>query len=414
MLIAWAFSKEHRTINWRLILWGLVLQFVFALLVFVFPIGSKVFLWINDIVVAVMNSASAGSEFLFGPLALPPGEDGSLGFILAFQGLPTIIFFSAIMAILYYFGIMQKVISAFAWLFTKLLRVSGAESLVSASTIFVGVESSLTVRPYLEEMTESELNTILTAMMATVSSNVLAVYVFSLQAEFPTIAAHLVSASILSAPAALIMSKLIVPETGKPETLGEHVTVDYEPDSNLFTAIINGANTGVRLIVGIAALLVAVLGLVALVNLMLTGIGGWVNNLAGIGIDWSIEGLLGYAFYPLALLLGVPAVDAGVVAEIIGSRIIVTEVAAYQQLAEVLAADGLSSARSAVICSYALCGFAHVASLSIFIGGISAVAPKTTEALSRIGLRALLGATLATLMTGCIAGVFFMEGSILF
>ncbi len=414
MLIAWLFSSDRKRINWRLIIWGVSLQMVFALFIFVFPPGAKLFLWINGLVVKVMGSAMAGTQFLFGRLAIPPGEDDSLGFFLAFQGLPTIIFFSALMSILYYTGIMQVVITFFARIFTRLMKISGAESLCAASNIFVGVESSLTIKPYLEKMTQSELTTILTVGMATVASNMLAVYVFSLQATFPTIAAHLISASFLSAPAALIMSKLIMPETETPETLGKHVELHYKRERNVIEAIINGANTGVRLIVGIVALLIAVLGIVSLVDLLLTGAGGKINSLLGLGIDWSLKGLMGYIFYPLTIILGVPLADAGIVARILGGRVIVTELTAYQDLAFVMREGLLSSGRSAVICAYGLCGFAHVASIAVFIGGISAVAPKTTYTLSRVGIKALFAATLACLMTACIAGIYFSESSVLF
>lgn len=387
---------------------------LFALVIFVFPPGASLFLWINDIAVKIMGSAMAGAEFVFGPLALPPGIDGSLGFILAFQGLPTIIFFSALMSIFYYYGIMQRIITFFARIFTRLMKVSGAESLCTASNIFVGVESSLTIRPYLENMTQSELATILTAGMATVASNVLALYVFSLKSQFPTIAAHLISASFLSAPAALIMSKLIVPETGTPVTLGQNIELHYTRENNVIESVINGANSAVRLIVGIVALLIAVLGLLALTDTIVVGLGGKVNALFGLGIDWSFKSLLGYVFYPIALILGIPPTDALAIAKIIGERIIVTEVTAYQDLAAAMEVGTFKSNRSPVICSYALCGFAHIASAAIFIGGISAVAPKTTNTLSRIGIKALIAATLACLMTGCVAGTFFSESSLLF
>jgi len=417
--IAWLLSANRKIMNWRLILWGISLQMVFGLVIFIFPPGIKMFLWINDVVVKVMESAAAGAEFVFGRLALPPGavsETGeeSLGFFLAFQGLPTIIFFSALMSILYYWGIIQRIIKGFAYIFTRLMRISGAESLCASSNIFVGIESTLTIKPHLENMTRSELMTILTAGLATVASNVLAVYVFSLRAQFPTIAAHLISASFLSAPAALIMSKIIIPETETPKTLGKHITLHYERERSIFEAVINGANVAVKLIVGIVALLIAFLGLVALVDLVLGGIGGRLNAVTGLGIDWSLAGLLGYVFYPMTVILGIPPADAGIISKIIGERVIVTELTAYQDLARIMGENLLVYKRSAVICAYALCGFAHVASLAIFIGGITAVAPKTTHTLSSIGVRALIAATLACLMTACIAGTFYREGSILF
>ncbi len=389
-----------------------------ALFIFVFPIGSKILLFLNDAVVEVLKSANAGAEFIFGRLALQPGgvnEAGekSFGFILAFQGFPTIIFFSGLIAILYYFNIMQWILKGFAYVFTKLMRLSGAESLCASSNIFVGIESVLTIKPHLREMTKSELCTILTAGMATVASNVLALYIFSLKAQFPTIAAHLISASILSAPAALVMSKILIPEGEVPKTLGGQVEVHYERETNVFEAIINGANSGVKLIVGIVALLIAVLGLVALLDLILGGIGEKINVLIGTNIDWSLKGFLGYLFYPFTVMLGIPPSDAGVISRIIGERAILTEVPAYQHLAVAMETGVLKHPRSAVVATYALCGFAHFASMAIFVGGISVLVPEKRQILSKIGLRALLAATLACLMTACIAGTFFTESSIL-
>ncbi|HSE84032.1 MAG TPA: nucleoside transporter C-terminal domain-containing protein [Thermodesulfobacteriota bacterium] len=418
MAIAWLMSSDKRNINFRVIIWGVVLQLAFGAFVFIVPAGAKVFLYINDLVVIILNSASAGARFLFGRLALPPGTENefgepSLGFFLAFQAFPTIIFFSALMAILYFLNIMQKVIKGFSYAFTRLMRVSGAESLCAASNIFVGVESALTVKPYLNEMTRSEFCTVLTAGMATVSSNVLAIYVFSLQNQFPTIAGHLVSASILSAPAALIMSKILVPEREKPKTLGVDVIPHYEKEGSLFEAIINGAESGVKLIVGIAALLIAVLGLVALTDLIIGGIGEKVNTLLNIHIDWSLKGISGYIFYPFTLIIGIPLSDTFTISKIIGERAIVTEVVSYQDLAVAISQGLLHHERSAVVATYALCGFAHLASMAIFVGGVSALAPERKKALAAVGFRALIAATLACLMTACIAGTFFIEGSIL-
>ncbi len=262
-------------------------------------------------------------------------------------------------------------------------------------------------------MTRSELCTVLTAGMATVASNVLALYVFTLHRQFPTIAGHLISASFLSAPAALVMSKIMVPEKEKPKTMGMAVEPHYDKDSNVFEAVINGANAGVKVIVGIVALLIAVLGLVALIDLALGGIGGWMNAGLGWSVDWSLKGLLGYAFRPLVFVLGVPPADAAVAARIIGERMVLTEVASYQDLAAAMATSAFRHPRSAVIVAYALCGFAHVASMAIFVGGVSALAPKRTGTLSRVGFRALVAATLACLMTACVAGTFYRSSSVL-
>jgi CNT family concentrative nucleoside transporter len=226
--------------------------------------------------------------------------------------------------------------------------------------------------------------------------------VFSLKDVFPTIAGHLVSASLLSAPAALVMSKVIFPESERPETLGVSVRPFYEREKSFFEAIINGANTGVKMIVGIVALLIAVLGLVALVDLVLAALGGW-----------SLKEILGYIFYPFTLILGVPPSDAGTISKIIGERTIVTEVAAYKDLATALEKNLLQQPRSAVIAIYALCGFAHLASMAIFAGGICALAPERTRDTAKVAVRALLAATLACLMTACVAGTFFTKGSIL-
>ena len=407
---AWLLSSDKKRVNFRLIGWGLGLQLLIAWFIFAVPAGAELFGVVNDTVVKVLDSASAGARFVFGPLALGPGQAGetgqeSLGVILAFQAFPTIIFFSALIAVLYFFRIMPLIIRAFACVFTKLMRISGAESLVVASNIFVGIESAITVKPYLNQMTRSELCTILTAGMATVASNVLALYVLSLQSQFPKIAGHLVSASLLSAPAALVMSKIILPEKEVPKTLGVQVQPYYERDESLFEAIINGANAGVKMIVGIVALLIAVLGLVALVNLILSGLGT------------SLEAILGYVFYPFTLIVGVPTSDVGEISKIIGERVIVTEVVAYKDLALALEQGLLQRpGRSAVVATYALCGFAHLASMAIFVGGVSALAPEKTRNIANVALRALVAATLACLLTACVAGTFFTEGraSILF
>jgi CNT family concentrative nucleoside transporter len=249
--------------------------------------------------------------------------------------------------------------------------------------------------------------------MATIASTVLAIYILILQKQFPTIAGHLVSASFLSAPAAIIMSKIMLPETETPETLGMDVHPYYERELSLIESIINGANAGLKLAVGVVALLIAFLGLVALIDFIFTGAGVRINEVAGVNIDWSLKGLLGYLFYPFTLIIGVPPADAFEISKIIGERAIVTETKSYMDLAVLISNGALSHPRSAFLATYALCGFAHVASLAIFVGGTAALVPKRTSDLSAVGPRALLAATLACLMTACIAGTFFNGGSIL-
>jgi len=418
MGVAWALSSDRKVVNWRVVIWGTALQLLFAVFIFLVPAGTKVFQVVNDSVVRVLDSSMAGSKFLFGRLALSPGMknemgEESLGFILAFQALPTIIFFASLMAVLYYIGIMPWLIKLFSKAFAKLMGISGAESLSTAANIFVGVESATVIRPFLANMTRSELCTVLTAGMATIASSVMALYVFILQRQFPNIAGHLVSASILGAPAAIVMSKLLLPETGRPETLGVDVHLHIEKESTLMEAVINGAEAGFKLVIGIVTLLLALIGLVSMFDLILSGTGTYLNDLVGMSVDWSLKGILGYLFYPLTLAIGVPAADAAKIAQLIGERAILTEVTAYQDLAGLLATRSLSDPRSAVIATYALCGFAHVPSVAIFVGGTAALAPGRTRDLAQIGFRAFIAATLACLMIAAVAGTFYTQGSIL-
>ena len=417
--VAWLFSSDRKVVNARVLFWGIGLQLLVASFIFVVPAGATVFLWVNDAVTAVLGTAMAGVQFVFGRLALPPGAvnaggETSLGYFLAFQGLPTIIFFAALLGALYYLGIMPYFVRLFARIFSRSMRISGAEALSVSANIFVGVESALVVRPHLKDMTVSELGTIITAGMGTIASTVLAMYVMMLQKEIPTIAGHLVSASFISAPACIVMAKLIMPETGKPVTLGLDVKPHYEREDNLIMAVINGAGEGLKLLGGIVTLLIAFLGLLALVNLGLGWAGGLLNGLFGWHVQWSLEALLGYLFYPLTLAMGVPPSDALPIAKVLGDRTILTEVFSYGRLAELMAGGALHDPRSAIIASYALCGFAHVASLAIFIGGTSALVPTRIKDISRIGFRALLAATLACLMTGAVAGTFYTGSSVLF
>ena len=431
MFVGWLFSANRRILNVRCIIWGLAIQLSLALLVFRTPAAAKVFLWLNNVVVEVLKSATAGQKFLFGPLAIAPGQSGSqeqvsIGFILATQALPVIIFFAALMGLLYYCGVMQIVIRGFAWLFTRLMRVSGAESLCAASEIFVGIESSTAVRPYLAKMTRSEFCTILTAGMATVASSTLGMYVLFLKDVFPTIAGHLISASILAAPAAIVMSKIIVPEEEQPVTLGRTISFHYEKEAGAIEAVINGAMAGVKLVVGICALLIALLGMLALVDLFL----GWVGNLTGLMKPGEVQSfdklrmvskvepsplstIMGYVMAPLAIVIGVPPKDAVLAGGMLGQRLIVTEVPAYMQLAQAMKDGSLADPRSAVIIAYALCGFAHVASLAIFVGGISALVPQRSGDVAKVAVRALLAATLACLMVGAAAGTFCRAGGII-
>jgi CNT family concentrative nucleoside transporter len=386
---------------------GLLIQCAFAFVVFKLPAGVVVFSWLNDGVLKIMSFAKEGLYFLFGTLAVSPGETGPMGetspgFILAFQVLPSIVFFSSLMALLYYLQIVPSLVRLFAKVFACLMGISGAEALCAASNIFVGVESAVTIRPYLRDMTDSELCTVLTAGMATIASTVMALYVGFLHKEFPAIAGHLISASVISVPAAIMMSKLVSPEKDAPKTLGVHVQIQKDSRSATWIeSIINGGNDGIKLCVGIVALLLAFLGLLSMANWFLGILG---NALTSSSL--SFQSVLKYVFYPLAVIMGAPLEDAGQVAMLLGERTIVTEVVAYQHLDQLIRDGILTNPRTITIVSYALCGFAHVASLAIFVGGFSALAPERAKDLARMGFRALYAATLACLMTGAVAGLF--------
>jgi CNT family concentrative nucleoside transporter len=401
--LAWLFSVNRRRIAWKTIAWGVALQFVIGLIIFRLPVSQRVLLWLNNAVVVLLDASKSGSVFLFGPLAASPGESGSVGFILVFQVLPAVIFFAAFTAMLYHLRVLQVFVRLFAILFHRTMKISGAESLSSAANIFVGIESALVVRPYLERMTRSELLLILTTGMATVASSVLGVYVAFLAGVFPQIAGHLISASILAIPACVVVSKLLIPETETPETLAAIPPEDEsERSKNLIGAIIQGAMDGLKLSAGISALIIAILGIVALLDKLLGVASSWF----GMAEPLSIVRILGWVFYPFAFLLGLQTSDVPLAAQLLGERVILTEVFSYNHLSQLISSGQLTDPRTVVVLSYALCGFAHVAAMAIFVGGTAALAPSRRDDLASLGVRALLAATLATLMTGCIAGIF--------
>jgi CNT family concentrative nucleoside transporter len=401
--VAWLLSSNRRKIAWKTIAWAAALQLLIGLIIFRLPGSQRILLWLNDAVLVLLNASKSGSVFLFGPLAASPGESGSIGFILVFQVLPVVIFFAAFTAMLYHLRVLQIFVRLFARLFHRTMKISGAESLSSAANIFVGIESALVVRPYLEKMTRSELLLVLTTGMATVASSTLGVYVAFLSGVFPSIAGHLISASVLTIPACVIVSKLLLPETETPLTIA---AVPHEDESsrakNLISAIIEGAMDGLKLAAGVSALLIAILGIVALADKLLSAGSSWL----GMSEPLSCVRVLGWFFYPFAYLLGLQASDVPVAARLLGERVILTEVFSYNHLAQLISSGQISDPRTVVIMSYALCGFAHVAAMAIFVGGTAALAPSRRDDLASLGLRALLAATLATLMTGCVAGLF--------
>ncbi len=407
--ISWLFSNHKKSVDWRLVLIGISLQIAFAALVLLVPGGRDVFDALGDGFVRLLGFVNAGSEFIFGSLM----NVQTYGFIFAFQVLPTIIFFAALMSVLYHLEVMQLVVRAMAWAITKVMRVSGAETTSVCASVFIGqTEAPLTVRPYISKMTESELMTMMIGGMAHIAGGVLAAYVGMLgggdtvaQAFY---AKHLLAASIMAAPATMVVAKLLIPETGVPLTRGT-VKMDVEKTtSNVIDAAAAGAADGLKLALNIGAMLLAFIALIAMINWPLTWIGEITGVSAMLGKPTDMASLMGYVLSPVAWLIGVPWQDANVVGGLIGEKIVLNEFVAYLHLAEIVqgATPGVAlTEQGRLIATYALCGFANFSSIAIQIGGIGGLAPDRRQDLARLGLRAVLGGTIATLMTATIAGV---------
>ncbi len=390
----WVLSWNRRKVNWRLVIGGVVLQFIVGALIFCLPCTRTAIVWLSQRFTDIINFSNKGPEFVFGGLA---SGKHSMGFILAFQVFPLIIVFSSLMAMLYYLRVIPFIIKMFARFLAKVLKTSGAESLCAASNVFVGVESVTSIRPYLATMTQSELFTILVVGMSTIASSVLAAYVKMLYGVFPAIAGHLISASILSVPAAFVISKVMIPETGQPETAdASKCELHIEYNTGFTASLIQGANAGAKLAVGVAVTLIAFIGLLGI----LEGICGW------FGYPGFIQDFLSWIFYPFAWLIGIAPQDVPEVSKLLGTRLVETEIPAYIDLAKIAQSHTISP-RSMLIASYALCGFTHVASMAIFVGGIGALVPERVPLLAKLGPWALLAATLVTLMTGAVAGIFY-------
>ena len=403
LLLAWITSENRRRVAWQTVVAGLALQLMLAVFVLWVPIGQLVFDRIGQAFVTLIGFTSAGSEFVFGPLV----DTEAFGFIFAFQVLPTIIFFASLMACLYHLGVMQKVVEAMAWAMTRLMRVSGSESLATAANVFVGqTEAPLVVRPFISGMTRSELFTLMTGGMATIAGGVLAAYVMLLGGGDPVeqafYAKHLISASIMAAPATLVVAKLMLPETGESETVGAvHVAVD-RPHANLIEAAAGGAGEGLKLALNVGAMLLAFLALIAMINWPL----GWLGSVTGLeewlGQSLDLALILGWIGAPLALLAGVPLDEAVAVGSLIGQKVVANEFVAYVALTEMQA--NLSE-RSVLIATYALCGFANFASIAIQIGGIGGIAPSRRPHIAQLGLKAVLGGTIVSLLNAAWAGI---------
>lgn len=366
-------------------------------------------MFVNDVIIAALDSSTKGAVFLFGPLALSPGQttptgEPSVGFILAAQVLPAVIFFASLMAVFHHWRLIDPVVRFFGRIFHRTLGLSGAEALSGSVHIFFGVETAAAVRPYLSRMTKSELLVVLSTNLATVASTTLAIYVVFLREAFPQIAGHLVSASLLSIPCAVLAAKLVLPETDVPETAGAVPPMAHdETHSSVMAALAAGAWDGLKIAAGIATILIAVLGVVGILDALLTRV---VGSVLGSAEPLTIAGILGRAFTPLAWLLGIEPANVGDAGRLLGQRVILTEVVSYQEFG-VLAEAGRLSPRTILILSYALCGFAHVGGMGIAVAGFGALAPDRREDMAALAFRALAVATLATLLTGAVAGAFY-------
>lgn len=407
--VAWAIGGLKRPIPWRTIVGATVLIFSSAAVVFLLPASRKVLLVLNEVILVVLGSSARGAEFLLGPLAVSPGAttatgEPSVGFVLAAQVLPAVIFFAAMMGVLHHIGLIAPVVRFFARIFRRTLELSGAEALAGSIHMFFGVETAAAVRPYLGTMTRSELLTVLASNLSTVASTTLAIYVIFLRDAFPQIAGHLLSASLLSIPCSVLAAKLILPETGEPVTRGKVPDVALEErHASLMGALAAGAWDGLKVAAGITTILIAILGLVGVVDVVLGGVG---RLFLGDAEPLSLARMLGWAFVPVAWLMGIEAGDIQIVGRLLGQRLVLTEVVSYQEFGA-LAAEGRFSPRTVLVVSYALCGFAHVAGMGIAVGGFGALAPERLDEMAGLGVKALAAATLATLLTGCVAGIFY-------
>ena len=382
--VAWALSENRRKISPRIVAWGLGLQLVIGLLVLRTPLKDGVFRAMRQIVEVLVESTLAGSRFVFGTLP----DDQTVGALVAFQVLPVIVFVSAISAVLHHLRVIQAIVGALSWGMRRTLKTSGAETLGAGLLIFVGIEAVAAIRVYLAGMTRSELATVMTTFLATIAGSVMVTY-----ASFGAEPGHLLTASLMSAPAAILMSKLIVPETGEPQTSGAtpvHVQVDTR---NLFDAIATGTHQGLMMALAVGAMLLVFVALVALVDTMLQGVTGR-----------TFAELVGYLFQPVAYVLGVPRSDVAAVGQLLGTKTVLNEFLAYLDF-RTMVAEGTLTPRGAVIATYALCGFANPGSIGVMIAGLDALVPERRAEITGLSVKTFIAGTLACLATACVAGM---------
>ena len=390
LCIALAMSNNRKAISWQLVTWGLGIQILFAIIILKTPVGVPFFGVIDIGIKNLLSFSDAGSDFLFKSFRYGVVEDPLMNF--AFRILPTLIFFSSLIAVLYHLGIMQFVVKWIARVMQKSMGTSGSETLCVSGNIFVGqTEAPLLVRPFILKMTKSELMAVMVGGFATVAGGVMAMYV-SMLGNIPGIAGHLLAASIMSAPAALVIAKIIYPETEASDTFGDLKIALDKKDDNIMEALSRGATNGMKLAANVAAMLVAFVAIIAMVNAIL-----------GL-MDLSLQQILGWIFSPLAWVMGVPWNEAGIIGSLMGEKLVLTELIAFGDLSELMTTNSISD-RSAIIASYALCGFANFASVGIQLGGIGGIAPERRKDLAKLGLKAMFGGALASWLTATIAGL---------
>ena len=387
--IGYIFSNNRKLIPWHTVLWGISLQLILGVFILKSAIGLTIFQFLGAVVRQFLDFSDEGAKLVFG--------DGFEEHFIAFKILPTIIFVSAFISLLYHYNILPRVVGMMGWIMMKTMKTSGAESLSSAANIFVGnTEAPLLIKPYLSNLTNSELHSVMTGGFATIAGGVMAAYIaFGIPAE------HLLSASVMSAPAALAISKLFYPETEKPETKGKIKTLPQSNHVNAIDAVTTGTIEGLKLALNVGAMLIAFLGLLALCNSLLAVLG----NQIGLP-NLSLEGIFAYLMFPVAWLMGVPLADCHNVAILLGKKIILNEFVAYLDLQKLISGDiPAISERAKIIATYALCGFSNIGSIGIQIGGLSAIAPERQKDLAQLSIRALVAGSIACFITACIAGI---------
>lgn len=411
LAIAWLFSKDRKAISWKVVGIGLALQLILAGGILYVPFVQAIFEFFGKIFITILDFTKAGSDFLLGDLM----NTTKTGYIFAFQVLPTIIFFSALTSLLFYLGVIQKVVYALAWVMTKLMNISGMESLSVAGNIFLGqTEAPLMIKEYLDDMSPSEIFLVMTGGMATIAGGVLAAYISFLGGEDPVqrliFAKHLLAASVMAAPGAVVFAKILVPQTQK---VNNNIQISKNKvGKNILDAISNGAAEGVKLAVNVAGMLLVFVAFIAFANYLftkfgsLTGLNDWVTQITdGRNSELNLQFILGYALSPLMWLIGIAPQDIAHAGSLLGQKIIMTEFIGYVDLANLKSTGAFAQAKSIIMCTYFLCGFANFASIGIQIGGIGGLTPKNKPLLAAFGMRALLAGTLASLLSATVVGM---------